>query len=109
MAKNKMVQIEDLSDEDLALKEQLQLYVERVQDSDPQLQKLALQNIRHEIRNSTSSMTSVPKPLKFLRPHYVTLKTYYEQTMMAESDVKEYLADILSVLAMSAPGDEEEL
>ncbi|CAJ2649501.1 unnamed protein product [Trifolium pratense] len=109
MAKNKMAQIEDLSDEDLALKEQLHLYVERVQDSDPQLQKLALQNIRHEIRNSTSSMTSVPKPLKFLRPHYVTLRTYYEQTMMAESDVKEYLADILSVLAMSAPGDEEEL
>ncbi|WJX91340.1 26S proteasome non-ATPase regulatory subunit 2 A [Trifolium repens] len=107
MAKNKMVQIEDLANEDLALKQQLNLYVERVLDSDPELQMLALQNIRHEIRNSTNSMTSVPKPLKFLRPHYVTLKTYYEQTM-AQSNVKEYLADILSVLAMSAHGEEEE-
>lgn len=41
---------------------------------------------RQEIRTSTSSMTSVPKPLKFLRPHYGTLKTYYET--MAESDLK---------------------
>ena len=31
-------------------------------------------------------MTSVPKPLKFLRPHYGTLKAYYET--MANSDLK---------------------
>lgn len=31
-------------------------------------------------------MTSVPKPLKFLRPHYGTLKAYYET--MSESDLK---------------------
>lgn len=31
-------------------------------------------------------MTSVPKPLKFLRPHYGTLKTYFET--MPESDLK---------------------
>jgi len=42
--------------------------------------------IRQEIRTSTSSMTSVPKPLKFLRPHYGTLKSYFES--MAESDLK---------------------
>lgn len=41
---------------------------------------------RHEIRTSTSSMTSVPKPLKFLRPHYGTLKAFYEA--MPESDLK---------------------
>lgn len=35
-------------------------------------------------------MTSVPKPLKFLRPHYGTLKTYYET--MAESDLKVLLS-----------------
>ena len=29
------------------------------------------------IRTSTSSMTSVPKPLKFLRPHYPDLKAIY--------------------------------
>ncbi|KAF8379150.1 hypothetical protein HHK36_028579 [Tetracentron sinense] len=54
-------------------------------------------------------MTSVPKPLKFLRPHYGTLKAYYET--MGDSDMKKYLADILSVLAltMSAEGEWESL
>ncbi|XP_015881444.2 26S proteasome non-ATPase regulatory subunit 2 homolog A [Ziziphus jujuba] len=100
---------EDLSDEDLALKQQLELYVERVQDPDPGLQKIALESMRQEIRTSTSSMTSVPKPLKFLRPHYGTLKTYYET--MEDSELKKYLADILSVLAltMSAEGERESL
>ncbi|KAE8703079.1 26S proteasome non-ATPase regulatory subunit 2 [Hibiscus syriacus] len=100
---------EDLSEEDLALKQQLELYVERVQDSDPGLQKVALESMRHEIRTSTSSMTSVPKPLKFLRPHYGTLKSFY--VTMPDSNLKNYLADILSVLAltMSAEGERESL
>ncbi|XP_057509334.1 26S proteasome non-ATPase regulatory subunit 2 homolog A-like [Actinidia eriantha] len=100
---------EDLSEEDLALKQQLELYVERVQDPDPGLQKVALESMRQEIRTSTSSMTSVPKPLKFLRPHYGTLKEYYE--LMADSDLKKFLAGILSVLAMtmSAEGERESL
>ncbi|RRT77143.1 hypothetical protein B296_00022117 [Ensete ventricosum] len=37
---------EDLSDEDLALKQQLELYVERVQDADQGVQKLALESMR---------------------------------------------------------------
>lgn len=100
---------EDLSEEDLALKQQLELYVERVQDLDPGLQRVALESMRQEIRNATSSMTSVPKPLKFLRPHYGTMKAYYEK--MQDSDLKKLLADILSVLAltMSAEGERESL
>ncbi|KAL0001993.1 hypothetical protein SO802_015774 [Lithocarpus litseifolius] len=100
---------EDLSEEDLALKQQLELYVERVQDADPNLQKVALESMRQEIRTSTSSMTSVPKPLKFLRPHYGTLKAYYET--MGDSELKKYLADVLSVLAltMSAEGERDSL
>ncbi|CAO2814489.1 unnamed protein product [Amaranthus hypochondriacus] len=100
---------EDLSEEDLALKQQLELYVERVQDADPGLQKVALESMRQEIRSATSSMTSVPKPLKFLRPHYGTLKAYYET--MKDNDLKQLLADILSVLAltMSAEGERESL
>ena len=34
------------SDEDLALKQQLELYVERVQDADPALQRVALESMR---------------------------------------------------------------
>ncbi|KAI3856821.1 hypothetical protein MKX03_014139 [Papaver bracteatum] len=101
---------EDLSDEDLALKQHLDLYVERVQDPQPGLQKIALESLRHEIRNSTSSMTSVPKPLKFLRPHYGTLKTYFA-AMGGDPELKRFLADILSVLAMtmSSEGERESL
>eukprot|EP00252_Welwitschia_mirabilis_P007291 TRINITY_DN1852_c1_g1_i1.p1 TRINITY_DN1852_c1_g1~~TRINITY_DN1852_c1_g1_i1.p1 ORF type:complete len:893 (+),score=200.52 TRINITY_DN1852_c1_g1_i1:210-2888(+) len=100
---------EDLSEEDLQLKRQLELYVERVQDADRGVQKLALEGMREAIRDATSSMTSVPKPLKFLRPHYGTLKSFYQN--MVDSDLKEYLADILSVLAltMSAEGERESL
>ncbi|XP_056171464.1 26S proteasome non-ATPase regulatory subunit 2 homolog A-like [Syzygium oleosum] len=98
---------EDMSEEDLALKQQLELYVERVQHPDPGLRKVALKSMRREIRASTSSMTSVPKPLKFLQPHYGTLKAYYET--MKDSYLKRYLADILSVLASttSAEGERE--
>ncbi|KAM0859898.1 hypothetical protein ACQ4PT_046894 [Festuca glaucescens] len=99
----------DLSEEDQALKEQLELYVVRAQDTDPGVQKLALESMRQEIRSATSSMTSVPKPLKFLRPHYGTLKSYFD--IMPESELKKYMADILSVLAltMSVEGERESL
>ncbi|KAF9608672.1 hypothetical protein IFM89_010456 [Coptis chinensis] len=102
---------EDLSDEDVALKQRLELCVERVveDNSNPGIQKVALERMMHEIRTSTSSMTSVPEPLKFLRPHYGTLKSYYET--MGDSDQKKNLADTLSVLAltMSAQGERESL
>ncbi|KAJ0970735.1 hypothetical protein J5N97_018694 [Dioscorea zingiberensis] len=102
---------EDLSEEDLALKQQLELYVDRVQDPDPGVQKFALESMRQEIRSSTSSMTSVPKPLKFLRPHYGTLKAYFEM-VMDDSDLKcRSTLLIYSVLAltMSAEGERESL
>uniref|UniRef100_A0A0E0G163 26S proteasome non-ATPase regulatory subunit 2 homolog n=1 Tax=Oryza nivara TaxID=4536 RepID=A0A0E0G163_ORYNI len=38
---------DDLSEEDLALKEQLELYVVRAQDADPGVQKLALESMRN--------------------------------------------------------------
>ena len=44
-------------------------------------------------------MTSVPKPLKFLRPHYRDLQALYE-TWPANED-KSLFAGILSVLAMT--------
>ncbi|XP_069146744.1 26S proteasome non-ATPase regulatory subunit 2 homolog A isoform X1 [Solanum lycopersicum] len=99
---------EHLSEEDLALKQQLEQCVKRIQDADPGLQKVALESMRQEIRTATISMT-VLKPLKFLRPHYGTLKGFYEK--MPDSDLKTLLADILSVLAltMSAEGERESL
>jgi 26S proteasome regulatory subunit N1 len=81
-----------------------------------------------EIRSSTSSMTSVPKPLKFLRPHFAPLKTFFEA--LADSEIKvcphfssnlhfffshlmgcwsdqTLLADVLSVLAMTMGAEDK--
>lgn len=91
---------DELSEEDQVLKEKLDLLVTRAMDPDQSIQKFALETIRTEIRTATSSMTSVPKPLKFLRPHFQTLKDYYAHSM-AEGTNRVFLADILSVLAMT--------
>lgn len=47
----------------------------------------ALEELRRQIRSSTTSMTSVPKPLKFLRPHYGKLKEIYEGMAPGENKV----------------------
>ena len=74
--------------------------------------------ITTELRTATASMTSVPKPLKFLRPHYGALKAYYDTnnvvipstgTTMAVTKVEQQqilqfrakFADVMSVLAMT--------
>ncbi len=44
----------------------------------PELRIAALDALSHEIRTSTSSMTAIPKPLKFLRVHYDTLKNFFD-------------------------------
>ena len=64
----------------------------------------ALERLATELRDSTSSMTSVPKPLKFLRPHYSELRDAH--TAASESDPNRcLLADVLSVLAMTCAED----
>jgi len=99
---------EELSDDDKLKKEQLDTLVQSVKDNDGGVQKLALEQMRSEIRSATSSMTSVPKPLKFLRPHFQTLKDRFDTTV---GENKALLSDILSVLAMtmSKPGLRESL
>lgn len=54
------------------------------------------------IRTSTTSMTSVPKPLKFLREHYPALKQVYEK--IKDPKTKKFCADVVSVLAMGVSG-----
>lgn len=90
---------EELTEEDLKLKEDLEVLVSRLQDDDENTVKNALESMGNEIRTSTSSMTAVPKPLKFLRPHYEEMKEIYES--MDDSHNKKSLADILSVISMT--------
>jgi 26S proteasome regulatory subunit N1 len=60
---------------------------------------VALNHLKTEVKQSTSSMTSIPKPFKFLRPHYPGMSTLYSQ--LAATAFKKNFADFLSVLAMS--------
>jgi 26S proteasome regulatory subunit N1 len=48
------------------------------QESDTSLYMPALESLRTLIKTSTSSMTAVPKPLKFLRPFYEELISTFE-------------------------------
>lgn len=90
---------DDLSPEDAKLKADLDMMAERALDKDGGVQKAALEAMVHEIRSATSSMTSVPKPLKFLRPHYGALKAAFGGATSAAN--KTIMADVLSVLAMT--------
>ena len=101
--KKKKEEAEDMSEEDLALKEEMELLVTRVSDPEPALRLTALETMVKEVRTATSSMTSVPKPLKFLRPHYPTLKVTYASA--PPGPAKTMLADVLSLLAMTMAED----
>ena len=59
------------------MKEKLELLNERLRDADPAQREHALNEIKKEVAGATSSMTSVPKPLKFLSQHYKALRDYY--------------------------------
>lgn len=98
---------EELSEEDQKLKDDLELLVERLAEpnQDPKLYSEYLNTMKTFIRESTTSMTAVPKPLKFLRPHYPLLTELYEKWSSDGSKVSKDLllqfADVVSVLAMT--------
>jgi 26S proteasome regulatory subunit N1 len=104
-----------MSDEDKELKERLETCVSTViNDMNEEnvtipIRLKALDVIVNELRTATASMTSVPKPLKFLRPHFGALKTLYvafgeSEVSKVDKDTLEFrarLADVLAVLAMT--------
>lgn len=116
---------ESMSEEDKELKERLETCVSTVINKNEEgnvtipIRLTALEVIVNELRTATASMTSVPKPLKFLRPHYSSLRTLYltvgnqdSSTMNIESlEFRARLADVVAVLAMtmSKPEDRESL
>jgi 26S proteasome regulatory subunit N1 len=103
----------NLSEEDRSLKERLETCVSTVLNEQNEaavtipLRMTALDVIVTELRTATASMTSVPKPLKFLRPHFASIKTLYttlEKLTELENNSVEFrarLADVLAVLAMT--------
>jgi 26S proteasome regulatory subunit N1 len=115
---------EALSEEDRELKERLETCISTLINKENEaavtvpLRLQSLDVIVTELRTSTSSMTSVPKPLKFLRPHFSVLKKFYniiaKEADKADDDgleLRARLADVLAVLAMTMgkPEDRESL
>lgn len=81
------------------MKADLEMCVQRLQESDTTLYRGALEQLRSAIRAATSTVTSVPKPLKFLRPHYATMKTVYESIL--DPEIKAFASDVVSLLALT--------
>ncbi|MEW5318423.1 MAG: hypothetical protein WDW38_009646 [Sanguina aurantia] len=93
---------EELSEEDAALKANLELMVTRLtEDDDVSVQEASLTTLVSEIRSATASMTSVPKPLKFLREHFEPLKLRFT-ALKPGGKASHLLADILSMLATTS-------
>lgn len=81
--------------------EEYRLLVERVQDTDSNIQRNALGMIKDYILQSTASMSSVPKPLKYLSPFWPVLREYYDNRMPDNGNRVAY-ASLLSVIAMTS-------
>jgi len=90
----------ELTEEDKALKEKLEGFVKDMEDASKQ--KEVFTEMRTAICAATSTMTSVPKPLKFLRPHFSTIKAKYET--IEDKEIQKLCADVVSLLAMIEEG-----
>jgi 26S proteasome regulatory subunit N1 len=108
----KKEELEDaMSDEDKQLKERLDTCVSTITNVNNEasvtvgIRQKALDMIVTELRTATSSMTSVPKPLKFLRPHFAVIKKLHTDfASVADTESLEFrarVADVLAVLAMT--------
>ncbi|RWS26321.1 26S proteasome non-ATPase regulatory subunit 2-like protein, partial [Leptotrombidium deliense] len=93
----------ELSEEDKILQDELEMLITRLKEPGVSLYIPALESLRTLIRSATTSMTSVPKPLKFLRKHYTSLKEIYEK--MPTEETKRFTADIVSILSMTMPAE----
>ncbi|KAJ2865004.1 proteasome regulatory particle base subunit [Coemansia aciculifera] len=90
---------DELSEEDQQLVSELEMIVERLKESSVDIHRSAMENLNNVIRSTTSSMTSVPKPLKYLKGHYATLAELHGA--WSDERNKKALASILSLLGMA--------
>ncbi|CAH8446360.1 unnamed protein product [Schistosoma turkestanicum] len=96
---------DDLSEEDKQLQDELNMLVDRLEEPNQELHKPALESMCTLIKSSTTSMTSVPKPLKFLMHHYAKIKSFYNT--ICNPDTKKLCADVVSVLGMTVTDQPE--
>ena len=70
----------------------------------------SIELLKTEVKDSTTTMTSVPKPFKFIKEYYERLVEHYSvyKASGKNSSVAAKLADIMSILAMSFSDTEQE-
>ena len=67
--------------------------------------------IKHEITTATSTMTSIPRPLKFIRLRFEDIKSFYDKFIPSTEQDKNYklmLSDLISVLLTVVTEKDEE-
>ena len=67
--------------------------------------------IKHEITTSTSTMTSIPRPLKFIRLNFAKIKEFYDKFIPSTEKDKNYklmLSDLISVILTVVTETDEE-
>ena len=79
----------ELSEEDAQLKEELEVLVGVVtrEDGSVESKEKAVKTMAEMVQTATMSMSSVPKPIKFLRVHFKVMKEAFEK-MPGESELK---------------------
>ena len=95
----------ELSDEDKEYKFNLDTMINGLFDSEIEIRKNAFNMIKNEILTSTSSMTSIPRPLKFFRLHYDKLKEFYNS--LIDLEYKNLIGQLLSVLVLVCPNTQD--
>eukprot|EP00906_Rhabdomonas_costata_P001558 RCo002569 len=93
-------EVQELSEEDQKIKDEVEELVQKVKDKDDGLSKAALELLRTMLKTATGTVTSIPKPLKFLRTHYPGLKENFASRANTFGAYTLF-ADLLSLLAMS--------
>ncbi|MES1920288.1 hypothetical protein MHBO_001974, partial [Bonamia ostreae] len=61
-----------------------------------------IEQLKHKISSAAKSMTSIPKPLKHLNPHFEELRKFFD----GYQNPPNFLADIISCLAMVSSEEE---
>lgn len=97
MARNEKSKKDD--DENQVQQAEINTLVETIKQDNELLIVPAVEQLRSIIRESTTSMTSIPKPLKYLRNKYNDLKAAHSK--IKNEKIKRDLADIISILAMT--------
>jgi len=93
--------------EEQELKNKLDELVNALFDNDFDIQVNAFNLLKDEIKSSTSTMTSIPKPLKYVRCHYDRLKEEYNKEQSRER--RALLGNLLSILVLVAKSDDTSL